>query len=158
MTNEKSTQKARALVDIGATSSISLGHLFAPDKLQNNLLPAEWTQKSTSFATNKFSVLKFMLPEFTESSIVVFPIHVDMSASHCNQPHDIMLGLDAIVELGVIIDGKNKTITWEDDSIPLKCASGASPLSDEIAIGEPMFATIQPVEKGFMSDKLNNSM
>ena len=158
ITKENTTQKVRAFFDIGAASSTSLGHLLAPGELQNNLLPVEWMQQSESFTTNKFAMLKFMMPEFTESSVVAFPIHVNANVKHNTQTCDIVLGLDAIIELGMMIDGKNKTITWEDTSIPLKHVPIASPLSNEIAIGKPLFGAMQPVEKGFMNNELNNVM
>ena len=71
-----------------------------------------------------------MLPEFAESSVATFTIHVDASANHCIQPHDVVLGLDAIIEPGIAIDGKNKIVIWEDTSILTKYVSGVSPLND----------------------------
>ena len=59
--NNNNTQKIRVLIDTGATSSIALGRLFIPEKLQNNLSPVKWIQQSASFATNKFAMLKLML-------------------------------------------------------------------------------------------------
>ena len=87
-----------------------------------------------------------MLPEFVESAVATFTIHVDASANHCTQPHSIVLGLDAIIELGIAIDSK-KTIIWEDSSIPTKHASDVSPLNDELEISKSLFATMQPIEK-----------
>ena len=76
-------------------------------------------------------MLNFMLPEFTEIFVAPFTIHVDTNANRCTQPCDVVLGLDDIIELGIMIDGENKTIIWENTSIPMKHASGVSPLNNE---------------------------
>ena len=74
--------------------------------------------------------------------MITFPIYAD--ANHCSKLYDVILVLDATVELVITIDDKNKSIIWEYMSIPIKHISGASPLSNEIAIGKPIFATMQP--------------
>ena len=40
----------------------------------------------------------------------------------------------------------------------MKHASGVSPLNNELAIGKPLFATMQSIEKGLMNENLNNLM
>ena len=102
---------ARGLIDTGASSSLASSHLFSQDSLEDNLLPVDWIQQSASFTTNKFTSMRFMLPQFTESSVITFPIHVYDSNYSGHQPYDVILGIDAIIELGITIDGKNKTIT-----------------------------------------------
>ena len=145
---------ARGLIDTGASSSLASSHLFSQDSLEDNLLPVDWIQQSASFTTNKFTSMRFMLPQFTESSVITFPIHVYDSNYSGHQPYDVILGIDAIIELGITIDGKNKTITWENTSIPIKHISGSSPSNNEITIGKPLFATIELMHKNILSTKL----
>ena len=61
-----------------------------------------------------------MLLDFEESSAITFSIRVDTETNHHTQNYDVVLGLDAIIELGIAIDSKNKTIIWEDVPILTK--------------------------------------
>ena len=75
--------------------------------------------------------------------------------SHRTQPRDANLRLDEIIELGITTNGKNKNMFWEGMPNPTKHASGASPLSDELATGKPFFATAQHVKKELIVKKLS---
>ena len=64
--------------------------------------------------------LQFQLLEFTEDLIITLPVHIDTTPLATYHQYDVILGLDAITELGIIIDGLHKTIHWDSNTIPFK--------------------------------------
>ena len=139
-------------MDAGASNSVALGHMISPEELQNNFSPVESTQQSESITANKHDFLKFVFPEFTESSVISFPIYFGAGINHHSYPSNSDLGLDAIIELGIAIYSKKKTTIWEDSSVLIKHNSGASPLNDELTIGNPFFVTLKTSPKVFLSN------
>ena len=83
-----------------------------------------------------------MLPRFSKISTITFPMHRNANTHYYHQPCDIILGIDAIAELGIIIYGQNKSIKWEDNTIPIRTVQGSSPTNNEVTFGKPLFATI----------------
>ena len=103
-------------------------------------------QQSASFGTNEFAFLKFMLPEFTEMSTTSFPIHVDAKTNHHSQPCDVVSGLDAMIELGITVDWKNKTINYLLNN---------QVLQEQSRIGTCHCQWQVPIHKSSWSDKLD---
>jgi len=150
--NKTIYKELKGLIDTGATSSLATGDLFLEHELEDNLLPVTFQQQKSSFTTTKYAISHFKLPQFTENSVISFPMHVDLHHD-CDSPYQFILGLDAILELGITIDGINKSIIWEGTSIPIKQISIPPLLSNELTIGKPNFAIIQHISH---DHKVNN--
>jgi len=58
-----------------------------------------------------------MLPELSETKLIEWKMHVVDSKT---MNYDIILGRDILEQLGIIIDFKEKQITWEEISIPMR--------------------------------------
>ena len=66
---------------------------------------------------SKQVTVHFSLPEFDENKTVTCQCHVaDMSKLN----YDIIIGTDLLMNLGIIIDYKEKVVKWDHVSIPMK--------------------------------------
>ena len=60
-----------------------------------------------------------MLLQFNENIAITSPIYANINRLSKYHKYDVILGLDAIIELGITIDGLHKTIIWENIAIPI---------------------------------------
>ena len=94
------------------------------------------------------------MPQFTKNSVISFPMHVDLHHD-CNSPYQFILGLDVIIELGITINGMNKSIEWEGTTIPIKQINVQPLLSNELTIGKPNFAIIERISYEHKQNELH---
>ena len=75
-----------------------------------------WETASGSFDTTETVDAKFQMPEFNDSTTVTQTFHV------CKQkmPYDVILGITALQHLGMTLDFKNSTVTWNNTNVDMK--------------------------------------
>jgi hypothetical protein len=69
------------------------------------------------FKTKYESEIQFKLPEFSNSKIITWKFNMFESE---NVGYDLIIGRDLMLELGLDISFKNKNITWEGTTIPMR--------------------------------------
>lgn len=66
--------------------------------------------------TTQCGFIKITLEDLEPHSVISLPVHVDnANGDTC----DLILGMDTIVDLGLIIDGEMKRLKWGSNSVPL---------------------------------------
>ena len=77
-----------------------------------------WITKGGNFQTSKKCKTTFILKEFYENKSIEWILRVDSTPG----PHryDIILGRDVMSELGITLDFKDQTMTWDDSTINMK--------------------------------------
>ena len=72
----------------------------------------------------------FILKEFYENKSIEWNLHVDSTPS----PHryDMILGRDVMSELGIMLDFKDQTMTWDDSTINMKDPESFPELLDPV--------------------------
>ena len=68
----------------------------------------KWNSKGGGFVTTHYILTKFVFVELSSSSICFMPAHVDNR--HENVGYNFILGMDAITTLGLVIDGRCKSL------------------------------------------------
>jgi len=104
------------LIDSGASGSI-VSQEIAKKLRITKTSECKWSTASGPMTTNKKTKLQFMLPELSETKLIEWKMHVVDSKT---MNYDIILGRDILEQLGIIIDFKEKQITWEEISIPMR--------------------------------------
>ena len=106
------------LLDPGSSGSLLTyrkGKLASPVK--NSDAPVGWNTPAGVFKTKMRKKLKFKLDEFSSSKVVQWDFNI------ANPNHDIgydmIIGRDLLIELGIIIDFKQKTMTWAEATIAM---------------------------------------
>ena len=109
------TAEVRILCDSGASKSIIKSDLVKKLRVKRDS-HTRWKTAAGNFDTNATAKVQFKMPEFHETTAVEWTFHVT------KQPlgYDIILGRDLLEELGVTIDFKTLTLTWDDVSVPMK--------------------------------------
>ena len=87
----------------------------------------QWTRSNASFTTaagqyettHKAKVL-FTLPEFSESKILRWDFHLDCQKDSKGTGYDMIIGRDLMQQLGLCIDFKSRTVTWEGTHIGMR--------------------------------------
>ena len=72
--------------------------------------------------------LNFMMPEFHKNKAIEWNAHVTTQPMH----YDIILGEDLLRELGLIINFKEETITWEDATVAMRALESNPPSYSEL--------------------------
>ena len=67
--------------------------------------PTKWMTKKGTFITTEYTVLKLVLRDPVPERTCCQVVHVDMRIDEVT-PYDVILGMDAIVDLPLIINGK----------------------------------------------------
>ena len=77
-----------------------------------------WIMKGGNIQTSKKCKTTFILKEFYENKSIEWNLHVDSTPG----PHhyDMILGRDVMSELGITLDFKDQTMTWDDSTINMK--------------------------------------
>ena len=76
--------------------------------------------KSSTFITTKKCKIQFSLPELDDSKIVEHSVYVDESKLTEQPRHDMIMGCDLMTELGIKLDFKDRVMTWDGASTPMK--------------------------------------
>ena len=63
--------------------------------------------------------MTFALPEFNLRKQIFWVFHED-DRSESSSTFDMIIGRDRLVNLGIILNFNDKTVTWGTDTIPIK--------------------------------------
>ena len=64
------------------------------------------------FTTDKSRLVTFSLPEFNLRKQISWVFHVD-DRSKSSNTYDMIIGRDLLVELDIILNFNDKTVTWD---------------------------------------------
>lgn len=105
----------KVLLDSGASKSIiSSKHTKKLKSIKDE--ERTWTTACGTFTTNSKCKLEFSLYEFHARKLIEYEVH----ETTLPMAYDMIIGRDLLHELGVTIDFKDSTVTWDNVSIPMK--------------------------------------
>lgn len=108
----------RTLLDSGSSDSIIRKGLVAekPHKWKKSVKKFNTAggEVSTEYVTN----VNFNLTEFSESKIINWKFNVSENSNDLG--YDMIIGRDLMVELGLIINFKDKKVSWEGIDMPMR--------------------------------------
>ena len=84
-----------------------------------------WNTSAEPFTTKGKSKIQFKLPEFNETKVVEYEVHVTKQQGQC----DMIMGRDLLDALGIDISFKEGTVTWDNMSVPMKSPDITEPES-----------------------------
>ena len=91
---------------------------------------ASWITKVGNFQTSRKCKTTFIVNEFFENKSIEWNLQVDATPDpHC---YDMILGHDIMSELGITLDFKDQTMTWDDLTIHMKDAESLLDLLDPL--------------------------
>jgi hypothetical protein len=121
--------KIRILLDSGSSGSIIVEKYVHKLCMKSNHKTV-WDTKGGTFRTSKKSKTTFILNEFFQNKAIEWDHHVDsMLCPHC---YDMILGRDVMSELGITLDFKDQTMTWDDSTVNMKDPDTLSDLLDPV--------------------------
>jgi len=106
---------ARVLLDLGASSSIISYELVHNLRLKE-CTKSTWATAAGTLGTNQKAKVEFMFPELSETKIITWKLHIFKNTLKYN----LIIGRDLLQALGILLDFKNQTITWDEITIPMK--------------------------------------
>ena len=89
-----------------------------------------WITKGGNFQTSKKCKTTFILKEFYENKSIEWNLHVD-STPGLHQ-YDMILGRNIMSKLGITLNFKNQTMTWDNSTINMKDPKSLSNLLDPV--------------------------
>ena len=107
---------ARILLDTGSSNSIILND-FVTDVTPT--VASTWMTKTGTMTTNGLTTAQLILPDFDVKRVIRWQFHVDSQNKISNSRYDIIIGRDLLSALGMVMDYKNKQITWDNASTPM---------------------------------------
>ena len=107
-------KKIRILLDSGSSGSIIL-EKFVHKLCMKNDATTSWITKGGNFQTSKKCKTTFILKEFFENKSIEWNLHVDSTPGL--HRYDMILGRDVLSKLGIMLDFKDQTMTWDDSTI-----------------------------------------
>ena len=124
-------KKNRILLDSGSSGSIIL-EKFVHKLCMKNDTTTSWITKGGNFQTSKKCKTTFNLNKFFENKSIEWNLHVDSTPGL--HRYDMILGCDVRVlsELGITLDFKGQTMTWDDSTIRMKDPESFPDLLDPI--------------------------
>jgi hypothetical protein len=80
-----------------------------------------WSTMGGKFTTTKTGFVTFSLPVFNLKKQICssWVFHVG-DRSESSSTYDMIMGRDCLVELGIIMNFNDHTVTWDTDTIPMK--------------------------------------
>ena len=89
-----------------------------------------WITKGGNFQTSKKCKTTSTIKEFFENKSIEWNLHVHSTPG----PHryDMILGCNVLSELGITLDFKDQTMTWDDSTISMKDPESLADLLDPI--------------------------
>ena len=119
----------RILLDSGSSGSIILEKYVRKLRMKKDTT-TNWNTKGGNFQTTKKCKTTFILNEFFESRSIEWNLHVDSTPG----PHryDMIIGRDIMSELGITLNFKEQTMSWDDSTVRMKDPETLSDLSDPI--------------------------
>jgi len=105
---------ARVLLDSGASSSIISYELIRNLRLKEST-NCMWVTAAGTISTSKQVRVQFMFPELSETRIITWNMHVFNKTTK----YDLIIGRDLLQDLGILLDFKNQTISWDEVTMPI---------------------------------------
>ena len=110
----------RVLLDSGTTSSIILRDYVTKLAAYRSPTKTPWQTLGGTFYTRRKQYVDFCLPEFSNSRSINWKFHIDETTKPDTALYDMIIGTDLMEELGIDISFKNKDITWDNVTIPMR--------------------------------------
>ena len=112
----------RALLDSGTSSTLMLAKYInknSPKAYKSPVL-TKWTTMGGTFYTKQKRQVQFRIPEFSTDKEITWTVHVDKHTDPTKAQYDIIIGNDLLTELGFVLDYEEKTLRWDNVTIPMK--------------------------------------
>ena len=122
-------KKNRILLHSGSSGSIILEKFVRKLRMKNDTTTS-WSTKGGNFQTSKKCKTTFILNKFFENKSIEWNLHVDSTPGL--HRYDMILGRDVLSELGITLDFKGQTMTWDDSTIRMKDPESFPDLLDPI--------------------------
>jgi len=113
--------------------------------------PTVWNAKAGNFTANTKCKIQFRLPEFDDSKVIEHTVHVDTTPLKTQPKYDMILGTDLSEELGITLDFKERVMTWEGATAPMKSRELASDF-------EGLNDLLEEIEDSFYAKELMDRM
>ena len=110
----------KALIDTGSSGCIILNEFTAGIHHKQSEGTQQWMTKGGIFSTSGTCPVKFYLPEFSTQECIKWKFHVDNSVRTTNTRYDMILGRDILEQLPLDIKFSDRTLSWQDRSVPMK--------------------------------------
>ena len=104
----------KVLIDTGCDSSMAI-EKYASSKRKEK--ESNYVTGSGVLKTKYESEIHFTLPEFSDKKIIRWNFNITDSK---DLGYDIIIGRDILIELGISLSFKNKSVKWEGISIPMR--------------------------------------
>ena len=115
--NRKETKYVKVLLDSGASASIIHQSYVRKNNYDFRKTSANaWTTMAGSFSTSYETTINLTLPELNPTAHISAKMHMTENKSN----YDVIFGRDLLRELGISLDFKNNTVTWQHIEIPMK--------------------------------------
>ena len=112
---KNSTKLLKTLLDSGASSSVISSRAVTNQKTTKSESTSFLTMAGTFNTTHTCSA-EFQIPELNQSAKIASTFHVTQMKGN----YDVILGRDVLAELGILIDFRYQTVSWNDASIDMK--------------------------------------
>ena len=99
----------KILLDSGASASIVNNSYTRGNKYLRQISTCTWSKKAGMFNTSSLTELNIQLPELNHTAMITAEFHVTNAKSN----HDLFFGTDLFRELGINLNFKNNTISWQ---------------------------------------------
>ena len=116
--DEKQLSQYKLLLDSGSSSSIVSTKLADYSIQVDGTAKVQWSTVQGSFSTKKQAKLIFSLPAFSSSKKIQYNFHVAKNDTLLG--YDIIAGIDFLTALGVQLDFKARTITWDQVTVEMQ--------------------------------------
>jgi hypothetical protein len=108
----------RILLDSGASASIFKLKYLTKLRLKCNETTM-WTTAAGNFTTSRISKVQFTMPELYDDRIIEWKVHVAKDTG----VYDAVIGRDLLRELGITLNFKDNTVTWDNSTIHMRSQS-----------------------------------
>ena len=106
----------KILLDSGASVSIVNNSYARGNKNIPKSYTCMWSTMAGTFNTSSLTELNIKLPELNHTAMITTEFHVTNAKSN----YDLIFGRDLLRELGINLNFKNNTMSWQDIFIPMK--------------------------------------
>jgi Reverse transcriptase (RNA-dependent DNA polymerase) len=110
-------QILKILLDTGTSSTIIISK-YTRNLVMRNQAPTTWMTKGGLFTTKSKCLVQFSLPEFYETRVIVWNMHVDESDGP--NSYDMIIGRDLLEHLGFALDFGTMQIAWGTSTVPMR--------------------------------------
>ena len=111
-------ERVRVLFDSGCSGTL-VNKKFLKELPLTRDKNTQWSTKAGQLKTKYLADIVFILPAFHEKKEIYFNVYVDESPSE-NSRYDMIIGRDALHELGIDLCFSEGTITWDYATIKMQ--------------------------------------